>query len=121
MASSQALDLLLTPETKLRDGVNRELKSEERFGVLILAVALWDVAARLVRCVLHAATGFVITRFLTEHLEERLQETTETGVSLAARQEVCRKRCSATSGPSQSLLLTGSVPSQLTVGVALLG
>ncbi len=116
MASSQGLDLLLTPETESRDGVSTELQSEERFGVLLLAVALWDVAARLVRCVLHAATSFVITRFLTEQLEGRMKESAEPGISLAARQEVCRKRCSASKAPSQSLLLTGTVPSQLTVG-----
>ena len=89
--------------------------------MLLLAVALWDVAARIIRCVLHAATTFVITRFLTEQLEERLKETAEPGISLAARQEVCRKRCSASRAPSQSLLLTGSVPSQLTVSRAVPG
>ena len=120
MASSQALDLLLTPETKPRDAASRELQSEEKLRVLLLAFALWDVAARLVRCVLHAATSFVITRFLTEQLEEHLQESTDPGICLAARQEVCRKRCSGTRAPSQSLLLTGSVPSQLTVGGAVL-
>lgn len=53
---------------------------------------------------------FVITRFLTEQLEERLKESTEPAISLAARQEVCRKPCSASRAPSQSLLLTGTVP-----------
>lgn len=121
MASSQALDLLLTPEVKSRDGIAEGIKAGERVGVLIVAFALWDVAARIIRCILHAATRVVITRFLTEQLKERLQETTEPTITLAARQEVCRKRCSAPRAAGLSLLLTGSVPSQLTVGGAVLG
>ena len=122
--SMSALDLLLLSSeigTITSDGAGKALREEERLRVLILALAIWDIAARFARCVaslLNAATNVVLSNFYVQQLEERLQDTSHAAVKIAARQEVCRKRCIALRAPSQSLMLSQQA-SQLTVRQAM--
>ena len=121
MSSSQSLDLLLASDIKTSDGA---LGEEERLRILLVALAVRDVAAWIIRClsaVLNAATSAILANFLTEQFEVRLQERSDAALKIAARQEVCRKRCSASRAPSQSLPLLSQQASQLTVSIALLG
>lgn len=120
MSSSQSLDLLLASDVKTSDGA---LGEEERLRILVVALAVRDVAARIIRClsaVLNAATSAILARFLTEQLEVHLQEGRDAAIKIAARQEVCRKRCSASRAPSQSLPLLSQQARQLTVSRAML-
>lgn len=122
--SKSALDLLLLSSeigTITSDGAGNALREEERLRVLILALAIWDIAARFVRCVaslLNAATNVVLSNFYVQQLEKGLQDTSNAALKIAARQEVCRKRCIASRAPSQSLLLSQQA-SQFTVRQAM--
>lgn len=115
-------DLLLSSEVSLSDGASRALREEEKLRVFILALAIWDVAARVVKCfasIVQAATNVVAAQFFAEQLEEQAQDSAHAALKIAARQEVCRRRCIAWKPPSHSLLLSQHA-SQLTVSVRLL-
>lgn len=123
MSKSAPNLLLLSSETGTitSDGAGKALREEERLRVLILALAIWDIAARFVRCVaslLNAATSVVLSNLYVQQLQERLQDTSHAAVKIAAQQEVCRKRCMALRAPSQTLLLSRQA-SQLTVRQAM--
>ena len=120
MSTSQ-LDLLLTSTTPACDGADGYFREEERVRWLILALAVWDTAARFVRyiaSILPLATSVFSAAYVAEQLQTQAGSKSAIALKVAARQQCVIKRCRAIRAPSESLTLT-TCPSQLTVRAAI--